>query len=137
MEKAVTKSEFMKVMDIVKRITDEIRPLKPKAEAVLQSFNAEEFKRKVCNHIIGYKENEEFEFECCYFNRRYFDKINTATEEEKRFAEEYDKPVINVWYKGGAKFAVLCPYAGSHICKLRNFFYENRSQEKTKRAGEI
>jgi len=127
MEKAVTKESFMTVMEIIKRITDEIRRLKPRAEAILKSMSEEEFKRKVCNHTFE-MDDAEVSFECAYHNEMYFDALNRGT------GKKVDKPGVNVWFKERVKFIVDCPFAGTDICKLRNFTYpkENDFNEEVK-----
>ena len=120
MEKAVTKERFTTAMEVIQRITDEIRRLKPRAEAILRSMSEEEFKRKVCNHTFE-MDDGEVSFECAYHNERYFNALNRGT------GEKIDKPGVNVWFKERVKFIVDCPFAGSSICKLRNFIYEENN----------
>jgi len=132
-ERAITRESFMSTMEIIKHITDEIRELKPKAEAILKSMSEREFMSKVCNHTIGVNDNDaEVSFECAYHNKKYFDAVNREYRERyyldsmtgKIERKKIDKPGVNVWFKGRAKFIVDCPFAGSDICKLRYFTFQ-------------
>lgn len=131
MEKVVTKDTFLKTVEGIKKITEEIKQFTPIAEGELKSLSASEFVKKVCNGNIAFeirKRNAKYGdilFQCSFYNRKYFDITN-----KQKTIEEHPGVEVNV--VGISKFIIDCPYAGSSICKLRNFTYPESYKEKVR-----
>jgi hypothetical protein len=136
MERIVTKEDFLKVTEAIKKIQEEIRKFTPVISEELKSLSDSEYMSKVCNNHIDYEirnaKEGDFLFQCSFHNKRYFDRINRkkkfeeAKEFEKaeqlqRLLESVDKPGVDVNVAGLSKFITDCPHAGEFLCKLRYY----------------
>jgi hypothetical protein len=145
MERIVTKGEFIKTIETIKKIQEEIRKFTPIVSEELKSLSDSDYIAKVCNNSIETKittaKEGDFLFQCSFHNKRYFDRINLL----KRSADYKglnrqkipagfieDKAGVDVNVAGISKFITDCPRAGEFLCKLRYFTDPARSGEDYK-----
>ena len=120
----ITKEEFERTTQAIQKIQKEIREFIPIVKADLEHFSEDEFMHQICNNHIEYKIRQakegDFLYQCSYFNRKYFDAKNSKG---KTLSE---KPGIDVNIAGLAKFIIDCPHAEEHICRLKDFTYQEK-----------
>ena len=127
MEKLLTKEELDKHLEAISKIQKEIRQFIPIVEGELKGLSDSDYMSRVCHNYIEYKIRSAKEgdilFQCNYFhNQKYFDRVNRQKELPLGFIEDRAEVEVNV--AGLSKFAIMCPRAGSFLCKLRYFKYE-------------
>jgi len=145
MERIVTQEEFIKTIEAIKKIQEEIRKFTPVISEELRTLSDSDYMSKVCNNHIDYKirnaKEGDFLFQCSFHNKRYFDRINLL----KRSADYKgvnrqkippglieDKAGVDVNVAGLSKFITDCPHVGEFLCKLRYFTDPARSGEDYK-----
>ena len=136
MERIVTKGEFIKTIEAIAKIQEEIRKFTPVISEELKSLSDSDYMSKVCNDSIDYKIRDakegDFLFQCSFHNKRYFDRINRLkkfleskefkkAEELERLLESVDKAGVDVNVAGLSKFIMDCPREGEFLCKLRDY----------------
>jgi len=148
MERIVTKGEFIKTIEAIAKIQEEIRKFTPVISEELKSLSDSEYMSKVCNSHIDYKirtaKEGDFLFQCSNSNKRYFDRINLLkksadyngvnrkkkfleskefkkAEELERLLDSVDKAGVDVNVAGLSKFITDCPREGEFLCKLRDY----------------
>jgi predicted house-cleaning noncanonical NTP pyrophosphatase (MazG superfamily) len=148
MERIVTKGEFIKTIEAIKKIQEEIRKFTPVISEELKSLSDSDYMSRVCNNSIDYKirtaKEGDFLFQCSFHNKRYFDRINLLkksadyngvnrkkkleeakefkkAEELERLLDSVDKAGVDVNVAGLSKFIIDCPHAGEFLCKLRYY----------------
>ena len=126
MERIVTKGEFIKTIEAIAKIQEEIRKFTPVISEELKSLSDSEYMSKACNNSIDYKirtaKEGDFLFQCSLLhNKKYFDRINRL-KMEARLQEE--KPGVDVNVAGLSKFIMDCPREGEFLCKLRYFTFD-------------
>jgi hypothetical protein len=122
MERIVTKGEFIKTIETIKKIQEEIRKFTPVIKEELKSLSDSDYIAKVCNNSIDYKirtaKEGDFLFQCSFHNKRYFDRINRLKIPAGLIEE---KTGVEVNVAGLSKFITDCPHAGEFLCKLRYY----------------
>ena len=148
MERIVTKGEFIKTIEAIAKIQEEIRKFTPVISEELKSLSDSDYMSKVCNDSIDYKIRDakegDFLFQCSFHNKRYFDRINLLkksadyngvnrkkkfleskefkkAEELERLLDSVDKAGVDVNVAGLSKFITDCPREGEFLCKLRDY----------------
>ena len=123
----ITKEELERATQEIQRIQQEIRQFSPIVKADLENLDKAEYFSRVCNNHIEYKIKQakegDFLYQCALYNRKYFDAKNHG-----RILRE--KPGIDVNVAGLAKFVVDCSHAGEFMCKLRDFTFKQKDEEK-------
>jgi hypothetical protein len=134
MERIVTQGEFIKTIETIKKIQEEIRKFAPVISEELKSLSDSDYMSEVCNNSIETKittaKEGDFLFQCCHlYNKRYFDRINR---QKKPAGLIEEKAGVEVNVAGLSKFIMDCPRAGEFLCKLRYFTDSAFSQEDYK-----
>lgn len=133
MERIVTKGEFIKTIEAIKKIQEEIRKFAPVIKEELKSLSDSDYMSEVCNNSIETKittaKEGDFLFQCSFHNKKYFDRINRL-KVPSRLIE--DKPGVDVNVAGLSKFVMDCAHYGEFLCKLRYFTDPARSGEDYK-----
>lgn len=133
MERIMTKESLKEHLEVITKIQKEIRQFTPIVIEELKNLSDSDYMSKVCHNYIEYKVRSAKEgdllFQCNYFhNQKYFDRINRQKKLPFGFIEDKAEVEINV--AGLSKFAINCPRAGSFLCKLRYFKYEQEDYKK-------
>jgi len=133
MERIITKESLNEHLEAITKIQKEIRQFIPIAIEELKNLSDSDYMSKVCHNYIEYKvrvaKEGDLLFQCNYFhNQKYFDRINRQKELPFGFIEDQAEVEINV--AGLSKFTINCPRAGSFLCKLRYFKYEQEDYKK-------
>jgi hypothetical protein len=136
MERIVTKGDFLRAVEAIAKIQEEIRKFTPVIKEELKSLSDSDYMSKVCNNHIDYEirnaKEGDFLFQCSFHNKRYFDRINRLkkflelkefkkAEELERLLDSVDKAGVDVNVAGLSKFITDCPRAGEFLCKLRYY----------------
>jgi hypothetical protein len=152
MERIVTKGEFIKTIETIKKIQEEIRKFTSVISDELKSLSDSDYIAKVCNNSIDYKirtaKEGDFLFQCSFHNKRYFDRINRKkkflesrefkkAEELERLLELEDKAGVDVNVAGLSKFIIDCPHAGEFLCKLRYYTEPVPSEDHKEKVKDL
>jgi hypothetical protein len=153
MERIVTKGDFLRAVEAIAKIQEEIRKFTPVIKEELRSLSGSDYMSKVCNNYIETKittaKEGDFLFQCCYFhNKKYFDMINRKkkfleskefkkAEELERLLESEDKAGVEVNVAGLSKFITDCPHAGEFLCKLRYYTEPVPSEDHKEKVKDL
>ena len=122
MERIVTKGEFIKTIEAIAKIQEEIRKFTPVISEELKSLSDSDYMSRVCNNSIDYKIRDakegDFLFQCSFHNKKYFDRINRL---KIPAGLQEEKPGVEVNVAGLSKFIMDCPREGEFLCKLRDY----------------
>ncbi len=129
----ISKEALERIKEVSAKHRKEIQDFMPIINAELKSLSETQFIQKVCKGI-GHEREDVKEgktlYQCAYYNRRYFDKLNSGKRELIKLA--CDEPLIEVEVKGLAKFAFRCPNAGTRLCRMTDFKFSSNFEEKVK-----
>jgi len=138
MERIVTKGEFIKTIETIKKIQEEIRKFTPVISDELKSFSDSDYIAKVCNNSIDYKirtaKEGDFLFQCSFHNKRYFDRINRL-KIPAGLIEENAGVEVNV--AGLSKFIIDCLRAGEFLCKLRYYIEPVQGEDHKEKVKDL
>jgi len=152
MERIVTKENFIRAVEAIKKIQEEIRKFTPVIKDELKSFSDSDYISRVCNNSIDYKirtaKEGDFLFQCSFHNKKYFDRVNRKKKflESKEFkkAEELamlldsvDKAGVDVNVAGLSKFITDCPHAGEFLCKLRYYIEPVQGEDHKEKVKDL
>ena len=139
MERIVTQGEFIKTIEAIKKIQEEIRKFTPIVSEELKSLSDSDYIAKVCNNSIDYKirnaKEGDFLFQCCHlYNKRYFDRINRLKIPAGLIEE---KAGVEVNVAGLSKFITDCPREGEFLCKLRDYTEPVSSEDHKEKVKDL
>jgi hypothetical protein len=139
MERIVTKENFIRAVEAIKKIQEEIRKFTPVIKEELKSLSDSDYMSRVCNNSIDYKirtaKEGDFLFQCCrLYNKRYFDRINRQKIPAGLIEE---KAGVEVNVAGLSKFITDCPHAGEFLCKLRYYTEPVPSEDHKEKVKDL
>jgi len=152
MERIVTKGEFIKTIEAIKKIQEEIRKFTPVISEELKSLSDSDYMSKVCNNSIESKIRDakegDFLFQCSFHNKKYFDRVNRKkkleeakefkkAEELERLLDSVDKAGVDVNVAGLSKFIIDCPHAGEFLCKLRYYIEPVQGEDHKEKVKDL
>lgn len=145
MEKAINLEEFEKVKAFIAKTKETISKYLKDVKDSLSKMSPNEYVESVCYGDI----TQGSGFECNEIeNKNYFDEVNREKEivisdyDSKCLKATYQRllkdkdPLVLVCIPEGSefiKFAVVCPFAGIEMCKLKNFRWVKGSDRKVEK----
>jgi hypothetical protein len=147
-KKLIDKEELERIKAFIEKQQKTIEKYIKDVTSDLSGMSEEQYVESVCNGNIS----EGFVYECYSGNKNYFADLNRMRDLPiSDYENRVKKATLERSLKDRAalvlvcipdgddfvKFAVPCPFAGSPICRLRNFKWvkENKDEDKSDKYG--